>query len=346
MDNLFTPVKSTRKVQTNIERFETLSIKDISSNPRPPSTNSKISIIDLTSEASDTRTDSFSLRPSTASSKTSASAQSSHNAHKRQDSTAFLHKSYLSTQVSSASLPDDARAILKSQPDPQDLAAVLQYLQYGIDGKHDFNVRVPGAQASQIINVLVTVTIPDQWLQLSQESLTKNELQIKNTILSALGSVAGLGALLMQIRRLSSNSRDAQSPLLQDLVAILAQELSGHKVLRHYLSDANHFFKSDAPRRVFWQEVVALFSGSKVLTIMAQVFTTVQDLNHDHMWMGSGSEYSKWLSLNISAAAIDRSSGTDTSLESSKMLGQLLKRGLSLGYRGWTRLGLVCSSLR
>ncbi|KIV90272.1 hypothetical protein PV10_07593 [Exophiala mesophila] len=330
MDNLFTPVMSTRKVQTNIEKFETLSLKDNSHASRPPSTNDKISIIDLSSEASDTRTDSFSLRPSTASSKTSVSAQPS---HKRQDSTAFLHQSYLSDHASSASLPDDARAVLKSQPDRQDLFAVLQYLQYGIEGKHDFNVRVPGPQASQIINVLVTVTIPDQWLQLRQRSLTKDELQIKKTILSALGSVAGIGALLMQIRRLSSNFRDAQSPLLQDLVAILAQDLSGHQVLAQYLSDANHFFKSDAPRRVFWQEVVALLAGSKVLTTMAQVFTTVQDLNQDYMWLGDGSEYSKWLSLNISAAAIEHSSGTANSLESSKMLGQLLKRGLSLGYR-------------
>ncbi|KIW65690.1 hypothetical protein PV04_07923 [Phialophora macrospora] len=333
MEDLFQPIKTTRKVQTNIERFETLSLKDPTVSQRPASTKSKVSIVDLGSEGSDGASRNFSSQPSHDSSLTSASADSRQSSHKRHPSTAFLQKSYLD-KTPPPSLPDDAREILKGQPEVEDLGAVLQYLQYGIAGKHDFNVRVPSPKASQIINVLVTVTIPDLWAPLQQKRLSRNHANLKANLLSSLTSVAGLGALLMQIKRLSAASTGSQNALLVDTMSVLASVLAGTQTLSGFLRDAVTLISAEAQRRVFWQEVVALLAGSKILSTVSQVFAThqeVEGLPAAAKWLGDGLEYSKWLAKNISSVAVATLPTTDP--QWTNLLSQVLKRALSLGYR-------------
>ena len=334
--DLFSPIKITRKVKTNIDKFETLSLTDGTPVSRPGTAKSKISIIDLSSEGSEGASDTFSLRKSEDSSLTSQSTNSHQSNHKRHESQAFLQKSYLK-EVAPASLPDDAREILKGQPEVEDLAAVLQYLQYGIEGKHDFNVRVPGPKASQIINVLVTITIPDLWQPLQQRRLSTQHAKLKTNLLASLTSVAGLGALLMQIKRLSATNTGQQVPLLVDTVTVLVSVLTGSQVLSTFLSDAIKITGTEAQRVVFWQEVTSLFAGSKVFSAMAQVFVTHPDLEglpESKRWIGDGVEYSKWLAKNISAIAIDATAPTTGDNQQLKMLSQVLKRALNLGYRG------------
>ena len=336
MEDLFKPVKTTRKVQTNIDKFETLSLNESTPVPRPASTKSKVSIIDLSSEGSDGASETFSLRPSHDSSRNSHSSESQQNNHKRHDSTAFLQKAYLD-KAAPASLSDDAREILRSQPEVEDLDAVLQYLQYGIEGKHDFNIRVPGPKASQIINVLVTVTIPDLWQPLQQKRLSAQHTKLKSNLIASLTSVAGIGALLMQTRRLSTATVDQQNSLLVDTTSVLASILVGRRVLANFLSDATKLPLTDAQRLVFWQEVTSLFAGSKIFSTMSQVYATHADLDglkHSTRWLGDGPEYSKWLGKNISAVAIGATTPSIGDTPQMKMLSQVLKRGLNLGYRG------------
>ncbi|KIX01736.1 uncharacterized protein Z518_09462 [Rhinocladiella mackenziei CBS 650.93] len=334
MDDLFKPIKTARKVQHNIDKLETLSLSGTPAS-QPASSKSKISIIGSDSEEpSGVTSEPFSLRPSGNSLQSSSSAYSSYEKHKRYDSTAFLQKSYLKENAP-ASLPDDAREILKSQPDNGDLAAVLQYLQYGIDGKHDFDVRLPSPKASQIVNILVTVTIPDQWLRLRGASLPKSDDQLKKSLLACLNSVAGIGALLMQIRRLSSVSSDQKNPFLEDAVSVLSTVLAGSQVLSIFLRDAITLFKTEIQRRVFWQEVTTLLAGSKVFATMAQVFATTRSLRDQNTstWLGDGPEYSRWLSRNISTAATSLNASIPSDNQKLNMLCPVLKRGLSLGYR-------------
>ncbi|KAK7890246.1 telomere binding protein [Exophiala xenobiotica] len=333
MEGLIKPVKTTRKVQNNISKFENLSLKDTSLS-MPASAKSKVTILDLTPEDGDQTSDQFSLRPSVDSSHTSVSLQLSHKEHKRHDSTAFLQKSYLE-QSSPASLPDDAREILKSQPDNEDLIAVLQYLQYGTEGKHDFNVRLPSPKASQIINILVTITIPDQWPHLKVHNLSKQEMQVKKLLLGCMKSVSGIGALLMQIRQLSVTNSDKTDQLLKDAISVLSLLLTGNSTLKDFLADTNKLFTSDIQRRVYWQEVTSLFAGSKVLSTMARALTSTQQSDEKTvpLWLGDGSEYSRWLARNLSTAAIISSSAGGPESSQINMLSQVLKRGLSLGYR-------------
>lgn len=342
MEDLIRPANITRKVQSNIEKFENLSLGDAKVS-RPTSNKSKISVLD-DSSVSEVQSEPFTIRPSVDSSQSSVSAQPNARKHKRHDSTAFLQKSYLDPNAS-ASLADDAREILKSQPDREDLAAVLQYLQCGIDGRHDFNVRVPGPKASQIVNVLVTVTIPDQWLHLRQPDLDKSDSQLRKSLLACLNSVAGLGALLMQIRRVFSTTPNHQSPLLDDLISVLSLTLSGSRVLQRFLADADSLFKTETQRRVCWQEVTSLLAGSKVLTTMSHVLTSLRDSEDEReacAWLGDGRQYSKWLARNIASAAVDLHGFHQSDSHQMNMLSQVLKRGLSLGFRGTANFYCSC----
>ncbi|KIW23226.1 uncharacterized protein PV07_11443 [Cladophialophora immunda] len=335
MDGLLEPIKTTRKVENNIDRFETLSLKDPVPAERPLGAKSKISVLDITTEATDGASDTFSLRPSVDMSISSTSAEAQQTNHKRHDSAAFLQKSYLD-KTPPASLPDDALEILKNQPNSEDLAAVLQYLQYGIEGRHDFNIHVPGPRASQIINALVTVTIPDQWLHLRQSTLSRTDMQLRTELLSSLTSVAGLGALLMQIRRLSSTNAGQDRSLVEDTIFVLSSILAGNMVVSKFLSQAMKTFPTDTKRRVFWQEATSLLAGSKILTTMSQVFATNRDLNglgETEKWLGDGNEYTRWLGRNIAAAATSLNTIPHTEPQQMSLLCQVLKRGLNLGYR-------------
>jgi hypothetical protein len=334
MDDLFKPVKTTRKVQTNIDKFETLSLAEAAPTSRPTSARSKFSVVDLTSEGSAGSSENFSLRPSLDSSITSRTSASLSSKHKRHDSTAFLQKSYLK-KTPPSSLVDDAREILKGQPEVEDLGAVLQYLRYGVEGKHDFNIRVPSPKASQIINVLVTVTIPDLWQPLQQRKLSAQHNKLKFNLLTSLTSVSGLGALLMQIKQLSATSTDQKNPLLTEFISVLSAILASKQVLSSFLSDATTLLSTEAQRRVFWQEATSLLAGSKVLSTMSQVLSTHQDLkglSEECKRLGDGPKYSEWLAQNISTAAIAALPSSQD--QHTRMLSQVLQRALNLGYRG------------
>ncbi|KIW92026.1 uncharacterized protein Z519_07008 [Cladophialophora bantiana CBS 173.52] len=331
MDDLFKPIKTTRKVQSNIDKFETLSLKDPVPASPPASTKSKISVLGVGDDASDT----ISLRPSVDTSKSPTSAEVRQANHKRHNSTAFLQKTYLG-KAPPTSLPDDALEILRNQPNSEELAAVLQYLQYGIEGRHDFNIHVPSPKASQIINVLVTVTVPDHWFHLQPATLSSADAQLKAILVSSLTSVAGIGALLMQIRRLSSIGAGQDKSLLQDTSFVLSSVLGGNMIISKFLSHASKTVPTDTQRRVFWQEATALLAGSKILTTMSQVFATHWDLNgfgENGKWLGDGSEYSRWLARNISNAATSLTALPHSSSQQISLLCQVLKRGLNLGYR-------------
>ena len=328
MDNLLRPVRSRKKIQSSIDRFENLSLNE-STKPRSDSTKSRPSILDLsTSTDSENASPVFDIRPSIASSATSASSHLSPKTHKRHDSTAFLQKSYLKKPPPST-LIDDAREILKSQPDHEDLLAVLQYLDCGIRGKHDFNIHCPGPKAAQIINILVTSAIPDHWPVLSYSNLSKHDAMIKQLLLTVLRSIAGIGAFLLQIRTLSADK--ASGVLTRTMTEVLATMIKGQDTLKQLVQETRSLYTNEAQRRNAWNETVSLFAGSKILSIVAQAYATVEANDTTCPWLSQGAEYTRWLARNIVSMATSLDTTDDVSWT---MLSQVMKRGLSLGYRG------------
>lgn len=66
--------------------------------------------------------------------------------------------------------------------------------------------------------------------------------------------------------------------MLIDMIAILDLVLNGSDTLSRMLNNVSRIFASDTQRRVYWQEATALLAGSRVLTIISQVFATIKDL--------------------------------------------------------------------
>ena len=309
MGDLLTPLKTTRKVKSNVEELETLALNS--------GARSGIEVIEVSS--------------------TSRNRASKQDRHKKQDSTAFLHKSYLQNDSSHETLPDDAREILKKQPDLEEFLAVLQYLQFGIVGKHDFNIRASGPKQSQILNVLVTVTIPDRWASLNTKPISKEDQEIKSILLSCLTCVAGLGALCAHIRRLISLAvpiKTAQSLMLKDAIDVLAQVLHPSSFIASALHDTLTLHSKTAQRQAIWQELSSFVAGGKILSTVAQALPLAKSAEKEKLfveWLGDGREYSKWLARNICHAATKLAVNED---EAWPMLAQLVKRGINLGHSG------------
>ena len=325
-------------VKGNIDRFETLSLSESTTKPRSSSIKSKTSIVDITASSSN---DGTSLRSSAdvapslvskASSETSVTVDPPAKTTKKRESVAFVSKSYLedNSKNEQDTLPDDAREILKSQPDYEDLLAVLQYLECGIKNKHDFNIHMTGPKASQILNALVTVTIPDHWPVLRIHKLPKRQEQLKRLIVVNLRSVAGIGALIMQVRRLGS-IRQADSTVLEDTLCVLELVLRGSQFLNTMINDARKLYLKEVSRRISWQELVSLVAGSKILSYVAQATTTAGLSSNKLKWLSDGDEYNKWLAKNVSVVA-GFLSIEDT--EAWTMLAMIVKRAFNLGYRG------------
>ena len=263
--------------------------------------------------------------------------------HKKVDSTAFIKQIYL-TSPSQHDLSDDAREILKSQPDQQDLLAVLQYLQCGIDEQHDFNIRAPSARSSQLTNALVNVTIVDHWCRLRRVHLSEEDKKLKRYLLCCLTSVTGLGALLAQIKKLSTttNTGGGGHTLTQDMISVLEHVLVSSSNIYDFIENTLKITVKPTQRHVIWQELISLLAGSKILTVVAQSSSAIQKVKEDEVksisWLGDGPRYCTWLAKNIAHAA--------TTLfvketEAWSMLAQITRRGFSLGNRGNEVVSLI-----
>lgn len=308
MANLLTPVQTTWNIRNSAEKLENVALKD-----------DNASLLAVAS--------------------TSRNSLPEDRKNKGQDSSAFLQQVYLNSNESTQSLPDDARKILNSQPDQEDLVAVLQYLQCGIDGKHDFDIRVSSPQASRIVNILATITIPEQWANLNITSFSDEDAKIKQMLLSCLTSVAGLGALHARTRTLaqmatSKTNFSSVSLVLTDTIAVLANVLQGPTFLSRVLHDTVALHSNLSQRHAIWQEMLAFIAGGKILSAVASslhLTTSESRSNGSNEWLGDGNDYCKWLGMNI-AYASTRSTVKDT--ESWPLIAQVVKRGLGLGYSG------------
>ncbi|KAK5092041.1 telomere binding protein [Exophiala xenobiotica] len=340
MADLLREVKPAKKVQSNIEKFESLTLNENKQRSRSNSRARTKPIIEVEPEIepvplltavsskliekpvdqiADTR---YALAP----------AKPAAPTHKRHDSTVFIQKDYLKDNAP-PSLFDDARDILKCQPGLEDIEAVVVYIQYGIDRQHDFNIKLTGPKSSQLVRVLVTTTIPDLWPNLSRSKLDGSAKRMRETLLQALFSVTGLEALLEQIRFHTRSSVDNNPEVLGTYVDFLSNLLEGSEIVLRFLSDTMTLYDKEVQRRLFWQSILSLLAGSKVLSSTGSIPNTVAETGSSlnvRDWLLNGEDYSKWLARNIVKASIELNP-KETRVWSN--LSQLLKRGLSLGYR-------------
>ncbi len=332
MDDLLTPVKTVRNVKSNIEKFETLSLRESQARSEVTSTTKKTL---EGSEGEDSPLKSLEKPEQRAESLDKAN-------HATKDVTKGEHvrssKSGERLQQINCptSSPGQALAILKEQPAADQFEAVIRYLEDGIRKKHGFNLHVPSAPAAQILNVLVTSVIPDRWAILNADAASKSDIAIRKSLLLCMNSTAGIGAVIARIQSMLTSPQirqpgSSQHVVLKDTVSFFACLVYHKTFVRDLLYRTQSLGGKPGQKQAIWAEATSLFAGSKILNVFQEASAISEPKSEVPAWLQDPRDYSGWLGVNIASAAISIAPSVE---EAWKMLANFLKRALSLGHRG------------
>lgn len=329
MEDLLKPVKTTRTVKTNIEKFENLSIQDRQSKEDSPRQLSAIP------EGSPAASDVVRIL------KESLLEENGHpgpskDGLKPSDSVTEASFDARNEAVSSS---EQALHILKTQHDGDAVEAVARFLYDGIQKKHDFNVQVPSPEAAQIVNLLVNDVIPDLWPVLKNDRPEDRMLQ--RHLLLCMSSPAGIGALLARLQHLVDTS-SVNKPgfdghdAFRDAISFFNALAKPGKLLGTLLTQTQTMDKVTATG--VWREITSLFAGSKILNVLQYAAAIPKLYVFLEHWMLNPEDFVGWIGSNIVHAAMNI---FPPSKDVFAQLAEVLHRAMSLGHSGrWFTMSL------
>ena len=250
--------------------------------------------------------------------------------------------------------PDEALEALRSKPDKWQLCKILQFLE---QGDQSFNIKLPGPKAALLINVLVNTIVPDYWASLDGESNSRENGKLpddgwlRNVLVACLRSVAGVGAVLAQLRSLITASRDGVDKManlglslrLKSLLEVLRDILEPTHFLTKIWSDLTTPALTPVQEMLLWKELTSILASGKIPSLSAEasdILGAKSDRIEEEFWVASTQKYSTWLACNI----VDMASMTAVEDEGRwKWLARLLGDSYSLGYTGMPTLFKGCS---
>lgn len=238
---------------------------------------------------------------------------------------------------------EDALHILKSEPDHQELDSVLRWLKSTVSQHGGFNIKVPGPKASEIIYILISNIIPIYW-GTKHDSTISDQSRRKNLLVYCLSSVAGLGAIVSRLRLLLSQLKDPRSQSdvpgirktqpVELLLDVLEAILGKNGFVLSIWNDINTWVLQPSQKSLQWKEFITLVASGKLLSIASEATATLNNLELSvgaGSWVGDGHRYAAWLGSNVQHMLGASVAGDQ---EGPKMLSQLLKKALTLGYIG------------
>lgn len=190
---------------------------------------------------------------------------------------------------------------------------------------------------------MVTTTIPDHWdsLKVKSKDAKSRDAKIRSALLRCLSSVAGVSALVAQLRTLiaaarsSSQHAEGSSHHLQirDSLAILSALLKPNDFLLRLYADISSLYDNATKVQVAWKELTSLLASGKVLSIAAEALTIDKESSGSPStsWVGEGHSYASWLSQNI-CYMVSKIHLNDQGAW--KAVASLTRRAFSLGYTG------------
>lgn len=245
----------------------------------------------------------------------------------------------LSQDISSQELVE----ILKSHPGNNELAAALATLDpFNKSRKiNELDIRIPGPTAAQILQILVSTTIPDHWAFLNGKDSKAKDAKCRAALLRCLSSIAGIGSLVAQIRTLIASSWAAAQKaegsnthlMIRDLLSVLAALLEPKDFLSRIYTDIVSRHGNLTRQQVAWREFVSLVAAGKILSTAAEAITiaNASEPISSVSWIGDGPRYATWLGGNIAHLA---SKIKVDDINDWTSLAFLTGRALSLGYTG------------
>ncbi|KAJ5595224.1 uncharacterized protein N7459_001432 [Penicillium hispanicum] len=236
--------------------------------------------------------------------------------------------------------PNQIINVLKSQPDHEQLSAVLVAIDpYNTSKKIDFDIRIPAPATTQILQLLVSTTIPDHWASLNATEKKSKDAKTRAALLRCLSSIPGLGSLVGQLRSLvayvRATAQHAESSVnqigIRDVLAVLATLLEPKEFILRIYSDISQLFGNRTRQQVAWRELVSLVAAGKILSTAAEALTLLNesDITSSLSWVGDGPRYASWLGGNISRMIAVLKTDDDNGWAS---IAFLTGRALSLGY--------------
>lgn len=233
--------------------------------------------------------------------------------------------------------------LLKTSPDRELLSVILAALDPFSKSKttKDFDLRIASPTTAQILQLLVSTTIPDHWGSLDAKDRKGKDAKPRAALLRCLSSVAGLGSLVAQLRSLINAARASAQQAkgsstqlgIRDLLAVLAALLEPKEFLFRLSSDISAIYDDKTQQQVAWRELVSLVAAGKIISTAAEALTVVDEsiAVSSISWVGNGSQYASWLGRNVSHMATRLAPDDESDWASAALL---TGRALSLGYTG------------
>ncbi|KAI9375486.1 telomere length regulation protein-domain-containing protein [Aspergillus egyptiacus] len=248
--------------------------------------------------------------------------------------------------------PNDILSTLKSKPGQDELWRAISVLDpFSKDVMAvDFDIRVPTPRTAQILNALVSITIPDHWGSLSGS--TAGNPKLRASLLRCLSSVPGISFLVTQLRSLITQSRASSQVVdasgsgarIRNVLDVLSTLLEPKDLVLRLYNDMDAVYNNSTRKQVAWKELISLLAASRVLPVAAEALSLVADIDIPNKisWVGSGSPYASWLGANISHMASKLGVNHQ---EHWKAVASLTGRALSLGYTDQLVKEIYCTLL-
>ncbi|KAJ5914843.1 hypothetical protein N7504_003726 [Penicillium tannophilum] len=235
--------------------------------------------------------------------------------------------------------PNQIIDVLKSQPSSEQISAVLAALDpFNKSKTLNVDIRVPGPVSAQILQILVSTTIPDHWASVVGNDKKVRSTKIRAALLRCLSSVAGIGSLVARLRSLIASARassqqtqgSSSHSAIQDIISVLAALLEPKDFLFRLYGDNLSLYDNHTRQKVSWNEIVSLVASGKIVSTTAEALTVANQIQLSSItWVGDGRRYASWLGANIShfISKLDINDESGWSLVAS-----FTERALSLGY--------------
>ncbi|KAI4136343.1 MAG: hypothetical protein LQ341_005670, partial [Variospora aurantia] len=268
----------------------------------------------------------------------------------------------ISPEVSFANAVDiqsaeQALDVLNSQPKPELLLKVLQWISRNILDKPGLDTSIHTAQASRFCHVLVNVILPNHWSQICNNK-SKINRSMRELMILTLSSVTGISAIALRMRLLiksdavpegeSQIRNGGKARLLEDLLSFLEAILERDNFLSSAWSRLSASLPSSPRRYLLWKELVILLGNGRVLSISAEAEDIVVKGSSDireRSWLSDGSRYSSWLGRNLCDFLTKHNTNSNDVREPWT---QMLERAATLGHideETTKRIGCVAALL-
>ncbi|KAJ5994476.1 hypothetical protein N7451_010200 [Penicillium sp. IBT 35674x] len=235
--------------------------------------------------------------------------------------------------------PNQIIDVLRSQPSSEQISAVLAALDpFNKFKTLNVDIRVPGPVSAQILQILVSTTIPDHWASVVGNDKKVRKTKIRAALLRCLSSVAGIGSLVARLRSLIASARasaqqtqgSSSHSAIQDVLSVLAALLEPKVLLFRLYGDNLSLYDNHTRQKVSWNEIVSLVASGKIVSTAAEALAMANQIQLSSItWVGDGRRYASWLGANISHFI----SKLDINDEGGRsFVASFTERALSLGY--------------